>query len=192
MARLPLIDPATAEPRAAELLRSIAGERGQPFNVYRMLANSPAMLERVYALASELWSGALQKRMLELVILRVAQLTQSDYEWARHRAIARRVGVGDEQVDALLRWREQQHLYDAATCAALALAEEVTLGIEARPQTVALAHAELGDRATLELVLLIGFYGMIARLLRSLAVDAEPGDEPAPRGVRLTDIYPIF
>jgi hypothetical protein len=46
---------------------------------------------------------------------------------------------------------------------------------------VAAVRKLLGDRATLELTVLIGFYGMVSRLLRSFAVDPEPGDEPMPR-----------
>jgi hypothetical protein len=42
-------------------------------------------------------------------------------------------------------------------------------------------RALLGEQATLELTVLVGFYGMVSRILRSLAVDPEPGDAPIPR-----------
>jgi 4-carboxymuconolactone decarboxylase len=181
MARLPLIDP-SEDGAAGELLRRITGERGRTFNVYRALANSPGVLERVYALASYLWNeSALAPQLQELVILRVAQLTDSDYEWARHRPIARRAGVPDEKVEALARWRAHPDSYDALERAVLALTEEATRDIEASQETVAAVHAVLGERGTLEVLTLAGFYGMVARLLRSLAVDGEPGDEPMPR-----------
>jgi AhpD family alkylhydroperoxidase len=182
MARLPLIDPATADAPAAQLLRRIAGERGRTFNVYRMLAHSPGTLEHLYALTSYLWNGsALPPRLQELVILRVAQLTDSDYEWARHRSIARRVGVDDAKVDALAGWRAAADRFDAVERAALALTEEATRDIEASASTVAAVRALVGERATVELVVLVGLYGMVSRMLRSLAVDGEPGDAPMPR-----------
>jgi AhpD family alkylhydroperoxidase len=182
MARLPLLDPDTAAPDAAELLTRIAGERGQAFNVYRMLANSPGALAHVYGLAAYLWQdSALPPRLTELVILRVAQLTGSDYEWARHVAIARRIGLTDREIDAVARWRQMPDRFDDAERAALELTEQATRGVEASAASVAAVRSQLGDQATLELTVLVGFYGMVSRLLRSLAVDPEPGDGPLPR-----------
>jgi AhpD family alkylhydroperoxidase len=182
MARLPLLDPATADAPAAELLRRIAGERGKTFNVYRMLAHSPRTLEHLYALTSYLWNeSALPPRLQELVILRVAQLTDSDYEWARHRPIARRVGVPDAQVDALASWRADGALFDDVERAALTLTEEATRDVEASAAAIAAVRDLLGEQATLELVVLVAIYGMVSRVLRSLAVDAEEGDAPMPR-----------
>ena len=183
MARLPLHDPATAPGSAGALLERIAGERGKAFNVYRAMAGSPGVLEHMYGFASYLWNdSALDRRLIELTILRVAQLTDSDYEWCRHRDVARRVGVTDAQVDALAGWREAPDgLFDATERAALALAEEATLEVEAGAPAVSAVEELLGEQATLELVVLAGFYGMVSRILRSLAVDPEPGDVPIPR-----------
>lgn len=183
MARLPLHDPATAPSGSGALLERIAGERGQAFNVYRALAGSPGVLEHMYGFASFLWNDSqLDQRLIELTILRVAQLTDSDYEWCRHRGIAARVGVPDAQVEALAGWRDAPAgTFDATERAALALTEEATLHVEAQERTVAAVHGLLGEQATLELTVLIGFYGMVSRILRSLAVDPEPGDAPIPR-----------
>jgi 4-carboxymuconolactone decarboxylase len=182
MARLPLVDPEVPGEPANALLRRIAGDRGRAFNVYRMLANSPGVLERVYELARHLWQASdLPPSLQEIVILRVAQLTGSGYEWSRHRVIAERVGVLDAKVEGLAAWREAPDLFDDHERAALALAEEVTQDVEASADTVEAVRGRLGDRATLELVVLTGLYGMVARVLRTLDVDPEPGDEPMPR-----------
>jgi alkylhydroperoxidase family enzyme len=179
VSRLPLIDPEDANGAAGPLLARIAGDRGQAFNVYRMLANSPGTLAGVYGLVTYLWAESeLPPRVQELVILRVAQLTGSDYEWSRHRVVAARVGVPDDQVAALSDWRDARERFDQVERAALALAEETTLNVEASAGAVAAVRALLGDQATLELVVLIGFYGMVSRVLRSLDVDPEPGDVP--------------
>jgi 4-carboxymuconolactone decarboxylase len=188
MARLSLVDPKSADEPTAELLARIGAERGGVFNVYRMLANSPGTLEHLFALTSYLWHrGALPPRLQEIVILRVAQLTDSHYEWARHRNVARRVGVPDGQVDALANWREAPELFDDVERAALTLTEEATLDIEASAVAVAAVRELLGEQATLELVVLTGLYGMLSRVLRSLAVDPEAGDAPIPRGPARAD-----
>lgn len=177
MARLPLLDPSDADPPAAELLSRIAGERGRAFNVYRVLANSPGVLERVYGLAGYLWrESELGPKLTELAILRVALLTASDYEWCRHRELARRAGVGDAQVAALATWAEPDSPFDPIERAVLTLVDETTIEVEASEQAVAAVRGALGERATLELIVLAGFYGMVSRLLRSLDVDPELGD----------------
>jgi AhpD family alkylhydroperoxidase len=181
MARLPYVEAATAGAPARDVLERISAERGQAFNVYRMLAHSPRALEHVYGLASYLWfESALDRRLQELVILRVAQLTGSDYEWARHRSIARRVGVTDEQVAALAAWRSAAAIYDARERAALAVAEQATVHIDAGEEAVAELRRLAGDQALVEVLVLTGLYGLVARVLRSTAVDPEPGDEPLP------------
>jgi AhpD family alkylhydroperoxidase len=179
MARLPLIDPDAGEPDAVALLRRVAAERRRPFNVYRMLANSPQLFERVYSLSSYLWNeSALEPRLSELVILRVAQLTRSEYEWSRHVGLARRVGVEEEKIGGLAGWRGTGTPFDPGERAALALTDEVCRDVEASAATVEAVRDFHGDQATLELVILIGFYGMVAGMLRSLAVDPEEGDVP--------------
>jgi AhpD family alkylhydroperoxidase len=181
VARLPLIDPSNAEGEAAEILRRVGAERERPFNVYRALANSPRLFERVYSLSSYLWSeSALDPPLVEVVILRVAQLTHSDYEWARHVGLARRVGVTEARIGGLARWRAPGSPFDGDERAALALVEEVIGEIEASEDTVAAVQGRFGDQATLELIVLIGFYRMISGLLRSLAVDPEEGDPSLP------------
>lgn len=179
MARIPLIDQASAEPETSRLLEEIAGQRGRPFNVYRMLAHSPGTLERIYGLASHLWtSSVLGAQVLELVILRVADLTDSAYERARHLPLARRAGVSEEQIAALRVWSSSPaDLFSAAERAALALTDEVVAQVEAGAATVASVREHFGERGTVELIVLVGLYQMVAGLLRSLAVDGEPGDE---------------
>jgi 4-carboxymuconolactone decarboxylase len=179
VARLPLIDPGAEGSEQTEFLRQVAGERGRPFNVYRVLANSPALFERFYAVSAYLWNdSALEPPLIELVILRVAQLTASDYEWSRHVGLARRVGVAEAKIVGLERWREAAPPFEPGEQAALALAEEMIRRIEAGEETVARVREVFGEQATLELVVLVGFYGMVSGLLRSLAVDPEPEDTP--------------
>lgn len=179
MARVQLLDSTGAEPPAAALLEQIAGHRGHAFNVYRALANSPGALEGVYGLATFLWNeSSLSRPLQEIVILRVARLCRCEYEWERHVPLARRAGLTKEQIAAL--WDDEpaaSGCFDATELAALSMTEEATLQVEASAEAVDAVRRALGEQATVELLVLAGFYGMVARMLRSLAVDAEPGDQ---------------
>lgn len=195
MARVPLIEPDNAGAEAAALLGRIAGARGKAFNVYRALANSPGALRVVYELGSFLWNeSVLPAALRELVILRVARLTGSSYEWSRHLALARSAGVTDEQLEALDDWwRAPGTVFAAEQRSALAVADELTLGGEVGEVAIERAIAELGPQGAVELLVLAGFYAMVAGVLTSLQVDAEPGDEELPPmrsedGIALTRI----
>jgi 4-carboxymuconolactone decarboxylase len=163
------------------VLARIAGERGEAFNVWRMLAHSPRALEALYGLASYLWKeSSIDPDLQELLILRVAQLTGSDYEWARHRGIARHAGVTEAKVEALSEWNRQRETYSPKERAALAVVEEATVQIEASEESVAALRRVFDDTAVVEIVLLGGLYAMVARFLRTLDVDVEAGGERLP------------
>ena len=48
-----------------------------------------------------LYENTLGEHLLELVVLRVALLRGSEYEWAEHVAVARELGFSDEQIHAV-------------------------------------------------------------------------------------------
>jgi AhpD family alkylhydroperoxidase len=180
MARISLVDPATAPEDVRPLLEQVQRDRGGVFNVYRTLAHSPASLAAMLQLARALWSeSALDPKLQELIILRVAQLTGSDYEWGRHRILARRFGVPDEVVASLAQWKSAP-VFSPAERAALAVTDEASRQIEASGGAIAELRRHFSERQTVEIALLGGMYQMVARLLRSLDVDQEPGDELVP------------
>ena len=87
-----------------ELLKEIRQQGDLTVRVYGSLANSPKLFLRLYAHVEGLWKDTTIPRVLqELVILRVAQKMGSDYEWGRHRLLAGRLGVPEEQVVELAR-----------------------------------------------------------------------------------------
>jgi alkylhydroperoxidase family enzyme len=57
-----------------------------------------------------------------LAILRGAQVSASEYEWAQHLRMARKAGVREAQIAALSEWRTSPE-FDAREKAALQLAE---------------------------------------------------------------------
>jgi alkylhydroperoxidase family enzyme len=156
-------------------------ERGAVYNIYRALSHSPAALDAVLHMARALWlESALDRPLQELIILRVAILTASDYEWGRHRIAAREVGLADEKVAALVDWRSAT-VYSEAERAALAVTDEATRDVEASAGAIAELRRHYSEQQTVEIVLLVGMYNMVSRFLRSLAIDQEPGEERVPR-----------
>jgi AhpD family alkylhydroperoxidase len=189
VARLPLLGLEPADEITAAVFETFRQEGRDPIALYRVLAHSPPMLRAYAGLARGLrYDAATPRALRELMILRTAQLTGSDYEWAHHRAMAAANGVPDEQVDALAAWRSST-LFDGRERAALRCVEEihdVALSDEAFTEL----ERELGPPATIELVLLAAFYEAVARLIQALGLEVEPAYQ-AYLGQRAGDGAPV-
>lgn len=189
MARLPLLGLEPADEITAAVFETFRQEGRDPIALYRVLAHSPPMLRAYAGLARGLRYDATTPRALrELMILRTAQLTGSDYEWAHHRAMAAANGVPAEQVDALAAWRSSA-LFDGRERAALRCVEEIH-DVALSDEAFAELERELGPPATIELVLLAAFYEAVARLIQALGLEVEPAYQ-AYLGPRAGDGAPV-
>jgi AhpD family alkylhydroperoxidase len=173
MARVPLVPSEPDDPIVQEVFARFAAERRAPIELYRVLAHSPKLLRAYSGLARALRYEAETPRTLrELVILRTAQLTGSEYEWAHHRKMALTAGVPERQIEELERWSESD-AFDQGERAALRLAEEAH-EIAVREETLAELSRSFSESETIELVLLVTFYQAVARVLQALGIEVEP------------------
>ena len=146
---------------------------GTPPNLYKALANHPAIIGAWTEFANTLRHGSRTPRALrELVILRGAQVVQSEYEWAQHLRMARKAGVREAQISALPNWRGSAE-FNEKEKAALALAEAVTQGrVSDEVYRHAMQHFDHHDYV--EIAVTAGFYAMVARVLDAMGVQLEP------------------
>jgi alkylhydroperoxidase family enzyme len=170
MARLPYLDPADAEPQVAKALGRVP-----PLGIFRLAANAqgafiPWLRFGAACLDGSEFDGALR----ELAILRVARMTPgADYEWVQHVPIALAVGATQEQVDALERDDPE----------ALALGEDGRLVVrfttevvrDAAPSeaTFAAMAARFSPREIVHLLMAIGNYMLVARIMATSQIDLD-------------------
>lgn len=167
MQRVPL---AQFEPVLGKRLEELWG---QPPNLYKALANHPALVAAWTEFSKTLRHDTRTPRSLrELVILRGAQLMRSEYEWAQHLPMARKAGVSEAQIQALPAWKSSPH-FDAREKAALALAEAVTQG-KVGDEVYAEAMRQFDHHDYVELALVASFYAMVGRMLDAMGVQLEP------------------
>jgi len=145
---------------------------GKPVNLYRALGNHPTLVAAWTEFANAIRHDSRTPRALrELMILRIGQMTRSEYEWAHHLRMARKAGVREAQLAALAGWRDSPE-FDAKERAALALAEAVS-----DCKVTDAVHAEVkkhfDDAQFVELSLTAGFYAMVVRMLDALRVDLD-------------------
>lgn len=172
MSRVPLIDADCQEAVVAEVFQKFAREGRRPIALYRAMANAPRMLRAYSGLAGALRYDASTPRALrELAILRVAQLTGSDYEWSHHRPMATGAGLAPEKIDALRHWR-QSTLFSALEQATLRCADEMH-ALALSDAAFAALRESLDEGQAVEIVLLIAFYEAIARLIQALGIEVE-------------------
>jgi alkylhydroperoxidase family enzyme len=168
MSRTPL---AEFEPAFRKKLEELWG--GEPPNLYKQLANHPDVVGAWNVFASTLRHKSRTPRALrELLILRGAQLMQSEYEWAQHLKMARKAGVPEEQIRELSSWKKSGR-FDAREKAALALAEAVTNG-RVSDEVYAEAMRHFDHREYVELSVTAAFYAMVGRMLDAMGVQLEP------------------
>lgn len=88
MSALPLIDPATATGKTADLLAAVQRGLGVTPNMTKAMANAPALLDGYLALSGALSKGALGAATRERLALAVAQDNACDYCLSAHSYLA--------------------------------------------------------------------------------------------------------
>lgn len=100
MSRIPLLDPATAEPAARALLDDTQRQLGRTPNLYRAMANSPAALAGYLAFRGALQSGHLTPLMREQLALLTAQENGCEYCISAHAFRGGKLGLAAEEIAA--------------------------------------------------------------------------------------------
>ncbi len=176
MARLPYVDPGAAP----EPVRDALG-RVPPLNIFRMMANAETAFRPWLR-----WGAALLRELeldpllRELAILRVARLTpHAEYEWVQHVPLAKAVGASDDQVAALERDDAEAACFSADQQLALRFTTEVVRDAQASETTLEQLSEMLSPREIVELLMVIGQYMMVARVMATtrMAIDEPAGPD---------------
>jgi alkylhydroperoxidase family enzyme len=179
MARLPYVEPASAPDAVRELLAQLPVQ----LNIFKLMANAETCFRPMLQLGTAILARQqLAAKLRELAILRVAQRSGAAYEWVQHVPIAKAVGAGDDQVAALERGDATAACFDGRERAVLAFADELIAGARPSDPAFEALRAQLSPREIVELVIAIGYYMLIARLMETAQIDLDP-----PAGTRVID-----
>lgn len=173
MTRVPLVPDESADEVTAHVFQRFYDEGREPIALYRALANTPLLLRSYGALAQSLRHDTVtDRRLRELVILRTAQLTGSEYEWSHHVPMAAAAGVTAAQVDELATW-VRSDAFDERERAALRSTDEMH-ALAVTDDTFGELERALGTTGAIEIVVTAAFYQAVARMLQALDVEVEP------------------
>jgi len=122
MARLTVIDPATASPAAKAIFDGPL--KGKHINIFKGLANSPAALEAYLGMSGALAKGHLSAQEREIIALTVGEANNCGYCVAAHTAIGAGAGLGGEQALEARRGTMKDAKHNALVKFTLALHEK--------------------------------------------------------------------
>ena len=141
--------------------------------LYRLLGNSPAMLEAWVGLAWPLRSKPKTSRALrELLIMQLAVLTRANFEWQAHWPAAVKAGVTPAQLAAIGSWSSSD-LFDEPTKAALRCGDEMIANGGASAEAVANLRKYFDDGECVELILTSAFYSCVSHVLLTIGIEAD-------------------
>lgn len=156
-------------------------------SAFRMLAHHPDLARHVYGLLTMLSSrNKLDTRLRELIIMRLAWMTGSEYAWFQHYRISTTAaGITPEEIVAVRDWKRSA-LFGPADRAVLAAADDTLENGKISDAVWAECERNLKEPALLiEMVLAIANWTLFSQLLQSLQVPLEEGAVPwPPDGVR--------
>ncbi len=144
-----------------------------PINLTRMLLHAPAETKGFLDLVSGFRRGALDPRLRETVILRVATDEENLYQRMQHLPAAAQAGLSKEEVDAITRGDLAR--LDPRLAVAVRFVDECITRVKVSDATFADAKEVFSPGEIVEMTLLTGFYMMIARFLATLAIDLDAG-----------------
>ena len=121
--------------------------------------------------------GRLPRRESELVILRVANQRQCDYEAEHHRRLGRRAGLTTEEIGRVADGPGATG-WTAREAALLRATDALISNRDLTDAEWAALRTHLGDRDVVEFLLLVGHYDMLATFINTLRL---PPDKPRSR-----------
>lgn len=147
--------------------------RGRPPRIFTTLGRHRRLFRRWLWFAGALMpSGKLPREDTELVILRVAHNTDSQYEWAQHERIAQRAGLTEADV-ARVRQGPEVEGWSERQAALLAAADEMHAEGRIGDAVWERLRRHLDEVRLIELCMLIGHYEMLAMTLNTLRVEPD-------------------
>jgi 4-carboxymuconolactone decarboxylase len=178
MARVMDVPEDERTPEQKRIAHEIAGTRGGvvrgPFAIW---LRQPDLADKANQFGNALrLGGKLDRGLFEMSILVVARNWSAQYEWFAHEEAAIAAGVSSPVVEAIRAGREPAFTRDDEAMV-YKVTQELSASRDLSEPTYAAALAMFGLDLMIELVTAIGFYTMVAVVLKGF-------DAPVPGGLR--------
>lgn len=179
MARLnPPTPSAMSDAQRAVHDRIASGPRGGTRGPLALWLWRPELAERAQHLGRYCrYETSLPPRLSELAILVTARAWSAEYEWQAHKAIALEAGLAPQVVDAIRDGREPPFTDDTERVV-YRFSRALVLERRVADADYAAARERLGDEGLVDLVGVLGYYGLVSMTLNAFEVDPPEGCAP--------------
>ncbi len=180
MSRFPTLARADLSKEAQIIYDQIAESRGHVSGPFKVLLHSPELAGRTGYLGHYVrFQSILEPEVRELAILTVARANDCRFEWGAHHPLARKAGVRVEAIAAIAHRRGVGQLTDQERLV-ITFGRELCEKHRVSEATFAAAEAAFGHQGVVELIMTLGYYGMIAAVLNAADVQPDPGMPSLP------------
>lgn len=150
MSRLTQITDNAASPDATNLFNAIKSKLGVVPNLYRVMANEPAVLAAALNFNDTLGEGSFDQKTREALALAVAGANTCDYCASAHSAISKNLKVEDDEIASRLQGRSSDPKLNAILQFAVAVVDK--RGLVSNDDLTAARNAGLNEGEIVETV----------------------------------------
>lgn len=164
-------------PRQREIYDQILTRRASINGPFLAWMHNPELADRAQELGAYCrFDTCLPLNLSELAILVVARHWRSQAEWAIHAPIANKAGIKQDDIDAMLEGRDPAFA-DPDCQIIYSYTSELLQTARVSDETHSKASAALGENGVVDLVALIGYYGLVALTLNAFNMPVPNGGE---------------
>lgn len=179
--RITPISEADFDEEQIKMIAPLKERTGIIHNVLKTLMRNMELLRAWNPFAMHLLNtSSLSPRHREMLIMRVAWLTQSDYEWGQHVQMSKPAGLVDADH---LRIKDGPKAagWNDLESALLQATDELLYDAMLEDPTWAALSKHLSTQQIMDLVFTVGQYNMLAMALNTIGVQREPGVPGFPK-----------
>jgi alkylhydroperoxidase family enzyme len=172
VSRLPPL-PQPLDPIMQQMFDKRRAMGGAIINLQLTTGHAPKFSRAASAMAFTIrFDAVTPRRLLELVILRTAEVVGSDYEINQHKPLMKLCGYSDAQIAGLATWRASQ-LFDDTQRALLGYVEQMTHGGDVDDTTFATLAQRFTPQEIVEITYTVGNYYANGLLTKALKIETE-------------------
>jgi alkylhydroperoxidase family enzyme len=185
MSRIPPLPPGEWPPEMTEAVAALRpanprhpfpprrGDRPRALNALGTLARHPELTRAFHTFNGYiLFASTLSPRQRELLVLRVASVRRSAYEWEQHAILAGDAGLGPGEVERIALGPDAPGWAPLDEAMVRAVDELIGDGMVSDATWTSLADG-LDERQLMDLVFTVGAYDVLAMAFRSFGVELD-------------------
>ncbi len=143
-------------------------------HIMGIFAWHPDLASAFYAFNNHVFRGTLSERDRELATIRITWLRRAEYEWVQHVRMARRIGLPEEEIDAIMAGPDSA-VWGPRDAALLRAVDEIAADRYVSDETWKQLSEHLDRKQLMDLVFTAGCYDLLAMAFRTFGLELDPG-----------------